>query len=247
MPDGDEDIDHLLEDLTRWAAESRTSEEAGSRKRESWLRQQAAEETSLESLLMGWAERGAWLRLTTVTGVAHNGRIVGLGRDFVLLGTVGAPAVRAVLLRTSGIASIGAAAGQSHTGRSALGEDLARFETAPDRRPGELGSEPAPPDRNEELSDWTQEPPDWTEKLGSEPGKGRPPLTASPAIDLAGVLAGLATERPRLRMVSTPASSTVGELRWVGSDVACLRTDGPVPTPAYVPLPGVVEVAILAD
>ncbi len=201
MPSDSGDVDGLLNDLARWAAESRTVEEAAARSRESWLRQQAAEDTSLEGLLIGWAERRAWVRLTTVVGTVTQGTVAAVGQDFVLLrgnDDRAGPGARAVLVRTSGIACIGSPPGQ-HDGRAGL----ARFETAPSR-------------------------------------------LLAPPIDLTGALAGLAAQRPRVRIAAGRNSWLVGELRWVGSDVACLRLDGTSTTPAYVPLAGVVEVSILS-
>jgi hypothetical protein len=202
------DLDGLLNDLARWAAQSLTVEEAGARSRESWLRQQAESDTSLQGLLIGWAERRAWVRLTTVAGTVNLGMVAAVGRDFVLLRVLsrgndpgGDPSAgaSAVLVRTSAIASVG----------RTLRQD--------DRRARSTETETAPARQ------------------------------LAPPIDLAGALAGLAAERPRLRIATGLSCRVVGELRWVGSDVACLILDGTPPAPVYVPLRGVVEVAILSS
>lgn len=66
------------------------------------------------------------------------------------------------------------------------------------------------------------------------------------AAGLAGVLAHLAPDRPRVRVVVEGGEGPLtGELRTVGADVATLRLDGRPPATVYVRLPGVREVTLL--
>lgn len=74
-----------LEDLERWAAESRAREAADARVRERWLRTQAEEGGRLTSVLAGLAEQEADVVVTTVGGRAVGGRVSGVGSDFVAL------------------------------------------------------------------------------------------------------------------------------------------------------------------
>lgn len=218
--DDEVDVRQLVADLTRWAADSRTAEEAAARSRRAWLRRQAAEETSLEELLIGWAERGSSLRLATLAGTVHNGKVVLLGSDFVLLSGVGlatASRPRAVLVRRSAIASVSRELEPPEGWANGVG-DAGR----------------APPG--------SPEPPRWSGQGPSPPS----PALPGPSLDLAGALGGLAADRPRLRILAGPSISVVGELRWVGTDVACVGLDGPMRRTAYVPLASIHEVWVLA-
>jgi len=63
---------------------------------------------------------------------------------------------------------------------------------------------------------------------------------------LADVLAGLAGERPRIRVVTEGGGDALaGELRSVGADVATLRLDGERGGTVYVRLDAVLEVTLL--
>jgi hypothetical protein len=65
-------------------------------------------------------------------------------------------------------------------------------------------------------------------------------------VTLADVLAGLAGERPRVRMVVAGGHEVVaGELRSVGADVATLRLDGEPGGAVYVRLDAVRAVTLL--
>jgi hypothetical protein len=61
---------------------------------------------------------------------------------------------------------------------------------------------------------------------------------------LADVLAELAADRERVRLVTSGGQAAAGVLRSVGHDVIVLRTDGEQPGTAYVPRAAVVEVTI---
>lgn len=83
-----------------------------------------------------------------------------------------------------------------------------------------------------------------------EPGfrVGRAASERSAAVDarLGDVLAGLAGDRPRVRMVvDGGGESLAGELRSVGADVATLRLDGEPGATVYVRLDAVREVTLL--
>ena len=61
---------------------------------------------------------------------------------------------------------------------------------------------------------------------------------------LADVLAELAADRERVRLVTVAGHAVAGVLRSVGHDVVVLRTDGAPPGAAYVPHLAIVEVTI---
>lgn len=73
--------------LSRWVTESQVSEAARSRSRERWLKQQAAESTTLTSVLADLAERGRAVLVQTSLGRRHRGQLSVLGVDFVGLRT----------------------------------------------------------------------------------------------------------------------------------------------------------------
>lgn len=223
MATTDDEVAHLLADLTRWIAESRATEEAGSRRRRAWLRQQAAEETSLSSLTLAWAENAAQVSLRTLNGTEHRGTLVATGRDFVLLAP-GCGAIRAVLVAAGAIAII---------------RPLAILDCGPAQSRGE-----GAPTRVTRLP-VRQGPQD-----EPAPGvnDGSPSSSeAAPLLDLACALAGMAAGQPRVRMVAGRGDAIVGELRWVGWDVACLGLDTAVPSSAYVALANLAEVSVLGD
>ena len=87
MPD--RDPDGLARLIDRWAADARADDAAAQRSQERWLRQAAAEDTDLHSLLVGAAEHGTPVRLTTVSGHEVAGDARGAGADFVLVGMEG--------------------------------------------------------------------------------------------------------------------------------------------------------------
>ncbi|HUP70879.1 MAG TPA: hypothetical protein VM142_13850 [Acidimicrobiales bacterium] len=67
-----------------------------------------------------------------------------------------------------------------------------------------------------------------------------------PALDLAEVLARLAPERPRVRIiVEGGGEALAGELRSVGVDIATIRLDGDPPGTVYLQLDSVREVTLL--
>jgi hypothetical protein len=64
-----------LEDaLGRWAGDQRAGAAAGARRREHWLRQQAAESATVTGVLLDLAERRAAVRIDT-TGGPHQGQV----------------------------------------------------------------------------------------------------------------------------------------------------------------------------
>jgi hypothetical protein len=66
------------------------------------------------------------------------------------------------------------------------------------------------------------------------------------AASLGEVLAGLAGDRPRVRIVLEGGGEAVaGELRSVGADVVTLRLDGAADSPVYLPLATVRELTLL--
>lgn len=80
-----DDVDALLTDLARWAADARAEDAARSRSRERWLRQQAAEDARFTGVALDLAERGAGVVVRTTTGRTLQGRIAAVARDFCVL------------------------------------------------------------------------------------------------------------------------------------------------------------------
>lgn len=66
-----------------------------------------------------------------------------------------------------------------------------------------------------------------------------------PALGLAEVLARLAPERPRVRIIVEGGEPLAGELRSVGADIATLRLEGDPPGMVYLQLDSVREVTLL--
>jgi hypothetical protein len=63
----------------------RTDAASERRRRESWLRRQAADDASLVGVLVDLAENGHVVRVTTDGGGRHQGRLRGAGRGVVVL------------------------------------------------------------------------------------------------------------------------------------------------------------------
>ncbi len=217
--------DHqLLGELAKWASETRTTNDAGARSRQARLQRQSAESTDWASLVLGWAEREARVRVTTVTGKSHHGSVRAMGRDFVLLSTTaGNPRTGVVLIATSGIAFV-------------CRSDIDGFETGPAR--DGFPHEQVRCEVSEDLGDLG-----YTTELGQSPSPE--PAMSESLLDLSDALAEMAVSRPRLRVATGPGPSLVGELVWVGADVMCLRAEGSPPNPVYVRLATVVEVSVL--
>lgn len=103
MPGGGEppvEIDQFLEDLSRWSAESSTSEAATARSRERWLRTRGEEEATLTGVLVDLCERRAPVVLHTSAGRSHAGRPLAVGDDFVVLGRERSTSATVVPLRS---------------------------------------------------------------------------------------------------------------------------------------------------
>ncbi len=77
----------LIDSLARWAAEAQVDEAAKSRSRERWLRQQAAEETTLWSVMIDLSERNRSVLVQSKVGRRHRGQVSALGLDFVCIRT----------------------------------------------------------------------------------------------------------------------------------------------------------------
>lgn len=71
-------FDGLLDDL-------RAADASAQRRREGWLRRQAADDASVVGTLLSLAERRAVVALTTASGNRHVGRLRGAGSDLVLV------------------------------------------------------------------------------------------------------------------------------------------------------------------
>ncbi|MGH9071640.1 MAG: hypothetical protein ACRDX8_10860 [Acidimicrobiales bacterium] len=230
--DRPDEVGRLLDELARWAARSRTEEAVGSRSRQAWLTRQSAEATTWLSLATGWAERGAHVQVTTTTGRVHLGRLKAVGRDFLWLSpTPGKTRNISVLVATAGIAFVSRSMSDG-------------IETGPGRQRN--WARPVGTGHLDPVGD----PEGVGRPVGDPEGVGdldRIATSASEArpCDLVGVLAELAPLRPRIRVVTTAGTSILGELRWVGVDVMCLRAQGSPPTPMYLRPDAVLEVSVL--
>lgn len=68
-----------------WAHRLRSDAAAQLRRREAWLRRQAADDASLGGVLVDLAENGSLVALTTQAGTRHLGRVRGAGAEVVVL------------------------------------------------------------------------------------------------------------------------------------------------------------------
>jgi hypothetical protein len=84
MGDTDE-VDAAIVHLGRWAAAAKTEAAADSRVRQQRTQQQAEDEATLMSVLMGLAERRADIAVHTRAGATARGTVAGVGRDYVAI------------------------------------------------------------------------------------------------------------------------------------------------------------------
>lgn len=68
-----------------WVGEIRADAARDHRRREHWLRRQAADDASLTGVLVDLAEQGHLVRVTTTGGGRHLGRVRGAGAEVVVL------------------------------------------------------------------------------------------------------------------------------------------------------------------
>jgi len=80
-----DDVDRLLADLARWTGDRQATDEARSRREETWLRRQADEEARFTGLALDLAEQGAAVTVQTTAGRRHHGTIVAVADDFLVL------------------------------------------------------------------------------------------------------------------------------------------------------------------
>ena len=110
----------LLDHLARWAGEARAEEAAADRSEQRMLEQIASEEATFAGICLDLAERSSSVVVRTVTGRTHRGRIVTVGRDFVVVRDEGGPPL---LLALAAVASVrlgpGERAGSAPSGRDA--------------------------------------------------------------------------------------------------------------------------------
>ena len=76
--------------LDDWADQARAQVAAQQRRREAWLRRQASEDASVVGVLIGHAEQGSTLAVTTCTGGRHVGQVRGSGSNLVTIDVTGA-------------------------------------------------------------------------------------------------------------------------------------------------------------
>lgn len=101
------------DDLSRvddWADQLRTEAASQLRRREQWLRRQAAEDTCVAGVLVDHAEHGSTLAITTRSGNRHVGQVRGAGAELVTLDITGA----CVVIELDGIETIRAMPGTAN-------------------------------------------------------------------------------------------------------------------------------------
>ena len=82
--------------LDDWVGRLRADAASQLRRREHWLRRQAADDASLSGVLLDHAEQGSRVALTTVAGRRHVGRVRGAGAEVVVLEVGGARVMVAI-------------------------------------------------------------------------------------------------------------------------------------------------------
>lgn len=85
--------DHDDARLDSWLDELRSDAAVQTRRREQWLRRQAAEDATVAGVLVDYAEHGSVLAVTTRSGNRHVGRVRGAGALLVTLDVTGARVV----------------------------------------------------------------------------------------------------------------------------------------------------------
>src|SRR4051812_22901927 len=79
------DVERMLADLARWAADERAGEAARGRSRERWLLQQATEDARFVGVAVDLAERRRPVAVRTTGGRTVRGVIVAVATDFWVL------------------------------------------------------------------------------------------------------------------------------------------------------------------
>ncbi|HEX2851397.1 MAG TPA: hypothetical protein VHN98_12625 [Acidimicrobiales bacterium] len=79
------DDDALYGELRRWVADAHAEDAAHDRARLRVLRQIGEEEATFAGIILDLAERGGPVTIRTAAGRVHRGRVVALGRDFVVV------------------------------------------------------------------------------------------------------------------------------------------------------------------
>ncbi|MBW3613960.1 MAG: hypothetical protein KY439_01440 [Actinobacteria bacterium] len=188
MVEMDEGDDAFLAELERLVADAVVEGAARERAQARVLRQIAEESATFAGVALELAERGDPVVARTTAGRSHRGRVLAVGRDFLVVRDHSGPPV---VLATAGITSL--------------------------RLPPRTGP---------------------TDTAGAR----RPPLD----VRLAVLLAGFASDRPRLQVMATADPQPLsGELRAVGLDVATIRLDGDGHLLAYVRIDSLVEVVLI--
>jgi hypothetical protein len=80
----EESVDSLISELLAWASSGRAAQAASARAHERSLVEQAAADSTWHGLLVDLAEAAAPVAVTT-EGRQWSGRLIGVGRDFVVL------------------------------------------------------------------------------------------------------------------------------------------------------------------
>ena len=114
------DDDGFLASLDHVVADAVAEEAARERSQTRWLRRIAEEEATFVGVALDLAERGAPVVARTSSGRAHRGRVLAVGRDFVVLRDGGGPPV---FLAVQGLSSLrpqpGSPAADTAGGRAA--------------------------------------------------------------------------------------------------------------------------------
>lgn len=79
------DDDALYGELRRWVGDARAADAADDRVRMRVLRQISEDEATFAGIVLELAERGSAVTVRTAAGRVHRGRIVAVGRDFLVM------------------------------------------------------------------------------------------------------------------------------------------------------------------
>ncbi|HEV7888250.1 MAG TPA: hypothetical protein VGO92_11890 [Acidimicrobiales bacterium] len=118
--------DELADRLTEWAAEARAADAAAERARRRWLEQQAAEDVSLDGMLLDLAERRSSAAVVLRNGSTRVGVVAAVGSDFVALRGEGGEGGDTTLIPLAAVSLVRTPEAVAGAGREeAAGEGLA--------------------------------------------------------------------------------------------------------------------------
>lgn len=117
LDDGDDD--GFVRALQRMVADTAADDVARDRVRERGLRRAAEEESTLVGLVLDLSERQAQVGVRTTSGRTHRGRIIAVGRDFLVVRDASAPPVFVPLAALAALRPTGPVSGDTDGSRPA--------------------------------------------------------------------------------------------------------------------------------